>query len=625
MPDRNVNRNKNNRNKKKKPVKPNRTSVIWIIIGLGLLYLYSFQAASMGQGPKNLSYSQFYQLAEDGMVKSCQKTENVLRGMLIDGGGYTVNVPGQDQDLIKLLRENVEDFRIEPAKTILVSLLYSLGPVVLFITFLWFFLYRGAQQGGGKLLSFGKSRARQMVLGKERTTFRDVAGVDEAKEELKEIIEFLKDPKRFQRLGGKIPKGVLLMGYPGTGKTLLAKAVAGEANVPFFSISGSDFVEMFVGIGAARVRDLFEQAKKSTKGTGHGAIIFIDEIDAVGRQRFAGIGGGHDEREQTLNALLSEMDGFDTQAGVILIAATNRPDVLDSALLRPGRFDRRVVVDRPDIKGREEILKVHTRNIKLDKSIDLKAIARQTPGFSGADIANLTNEAAILAAREDKESVGKEDLESAIERVIAGPEKKSRVINKEEKILTAYHESGHALLALIISEANPLHKVSILPRGIALGYTMAPPLEDKHIYTKKKLMVEITVALGGRVSEKIMFDELSTGAESDLKIVTEKARMMVTRFGMSEKLGHIRFGKSRQEIFLGRDIGEEKNYSEATALAIDQEIRKIVDSCYQQAEGLLLKHKDELKLLADTLLVKEVLDGQEVARIVKINEDKQGR
>ncbi|MEA3560924.1 MAG: ATP-dependent zinc metalloprotease FtsH [Candidatus Omnitrophota bacterium] len=614
---------KNNKNKKKKPLKPNRVLIIWIIIGLSLLYLYSFQVTSLEGMPKKLSYSRFYQLVKDGMVKSCEKRENFLRGTLTDESTYTVNIPSEDKDLIKILRENVEDFTIEPPKTMLVSLFYSLGPVILFITFLWFFLYRGAQQGGGRLLSFGKSRARQIIRGKEKTTFKDVAGVDEAKDELREIIEFLKDPKRFQRLGGKIPKGVLLMGYPGTGKTLLAKAVSGEANVPFFSISGSDFVEMFVGIGAARVRDLFEQAKKATKGTGHGAIIFIDEIDAVGRQRFAGIGGGHDEREQTLNALLSEMDGFDTQKGVILIAATNRPDVLDSALLRPGRFDRRIVVDRPDIRGREEILKVHTRDIKIDKSVDLKAVARQTPGFSGADIANLTNEAAILAAREGKEAVNKEDMESAIERVIAGPEKKSRVISKKEKILTAYHESGHALLALIIPEADPLHKVSILPRGMALGYTMTPPLEDKHIYTKGKLMVEITVALGGRVSEEIIFGELSTGAESDLKVVTEKARMMVTRFGMSEKLGHLRFGKSHQEIFLGRDIGEERDYSEATALIIDQEIRKIVDSCYKQAKEILLKYKAELKLLADVLLVKEVLDGPEVARIVKIKRDMQ--
>ena len=395
------------------------------------------------------------------------------------------------------------------------------------------------------------------------------------------------------------------MGFPGTGKTLLAKAVAGEANVPFFSISGSDFVEMFVGVGAARVRDLFEQAKKAAKGTGHGSIIFIDEIDAVGRQRFAGIGGGHDEREQTLNALLSEMDGFNTEVGVILIAATNRPDVLDPALLRPGRFDRRVVVDRPDIVGRKAILEVHVRGIKLDKSVDLDAIARQTPGFSGADIANLTNEAAIMAARNNKEAVGNEDLEAAVERVIAGPEKKSKVISKQEKRLTAYHEAGHALLALLIPQADPLHKVSILPRGMALGYTMTPPIEDRHIYSKKKLMAEIIVALGGRASEEIMFNEVTTGAQSDIRVVTEKARMMVTRFGMSEELGHLTFGRPHEQIFLGRDITEEKDYSEATAVLIDKEVRKIVDDCYKEAKDMLSKNKDKLKKLADLLLQKE--------------------
>ncbi len=472
-------------------------------------------------------------------------------------------------------------------------------------------------------MSFGKSRARQVSPDREKVTFNDVAGVDEAKEELKEIIEFLKDPKRFQRLGGKIPKGVLLMGPPGCGKTMLAKAVAGEAEVPFFSISGSDFVEMFVGVGASRVRDLFDQGKKAAHVGGKGCILFIDEIDAVGRQRFAGIGGGHDEREQTLNALLSEMDGFDTQVGVILIAATNRPDVLDPALLRPGRFDRRIIVDRPDIVGREAILKVHTKNIKLGSSVDLKAIASQTPGFSGADIANLTNEAAILAARNNKESVGKEELEAAIERVIAGPEKKSKVISKEEKALTAYHESGHALLALILPEADPLHKVSILPRGMALGYTMTPPVEDRHIYTKKKLMVEITKAMGGRASEEIIFNELSTGAQSDLRMVTDEARMMVTRFGMSEKLGHLTFGKPHEQIFLGRDITEEKDYSEVTAQLIDKEVRRIVDECYNRAKELLTKHKDKLKLLAEALLEKEVLGAKEVQKIVGITKKKE--
>ncbi len=607
---------------KKPPPKANRTIVIWLIIGLTLLYLYSLQSVSLTSTFKKLSYGEFYQLLEAGEVKTCEKRENILRGKLSDGSGYLTHAPTEDQDLIRLLRTNVEDFKIEPPRIFLASLVYSLGPVLLFIGFLWFFLYRGAQQGGGRILSFGKSRAKQRIKGKEKITFNDVAGVDEAKEELKEIIEFLRDPKRFQRLGGKIPKGVLLMGFPGTGKTLLAKAVAGEAEVPFFSISGSDFVEMFVGVGAARVRDLFEQAKKAAKGTGHGSIIFIDEIDAVGRQRFAGIGGGHDEREQTLNALLSEMDGFNTEVGVILIAATNRPDVLDPALLRPGRFDRRVVVDRPDIVGRKAILEVHTRGIKLDKSVDLGAIARQTPGFSGADIANLTNEAAIMAARTNKEAVGNEDLEAAVERVIAGPEKKSKVISKQEKKLTAYHEAGHALLALLIPQADPLHKVSILPRGMALGYTMTPPIEDRHIYSKKKLMAEIIVALGGRASEELMFNEVTTGAQSDIRVITDKARMMVTRFGMSEKLGHLTFGRPHEQIFLGRDITEEKDYSEATAVLIDAEVRKIVDDCYKEAKDVLSKNKGRLKKLADTLLQKEVLNREEVEEIVGIKKKK---
>ncbi|MBN1871930.1 MAG: ATP-dependent zinc metalloprotease FtsH, partial [Candidatus Omnitrophica bacterium] len=483
----------------------------------------------------------------------------------------------------------------------------------------WFLFYRGASQGGGKLLSFGKSRARLLGSGKHKVTFEDVAGVDEAKEELKEVIEFLKDPKRFQRLGGKMPKGVLLIGPPGSGKTLLAKAVSGEAGVPFFSISGSDFVEMFVGVGASRVRDLFEQAKRSAKQSQKGCIIFIDEIDAVGRQRFAGIGGGHDEREQTLNALLVEMDGFDTQEGVILIAATNRPDVLDPALLRPGRFDRIVVVDRPDIIGREAILKVHSKDVKLDDKTDFKKIAKQTPGFSGADLANLINEAALLAGRKDKKAVTMSDLQEAIERVMAGPEKKSRVISKEEKLITAFHEAGHAILSLIVPEADPMHKVSILPRGMALGYTITPPIEDRHIYTKKKLMAEIIVALGGRASEEIVFHEISTGAQADLKAVTDKAKKMVTRYGMSDKLGHLTFGKPYEQVFLGRDITEERDYSEDTAKIIDHEVKKIVDGCYEKALEALTENKQRLDLLANTLLEKEVMDDDGVKALLEID------
>lgn len=594
---------------------------IWIWIGLFLLLIYIFKIDSFSQSslPKELSYGEFYRLLQGNKqtiaIKSVVKVEDQLKGVLSSGARFTVHIPQEDPGLLDLLRNNVPDFDVKPPKTLWANIFYSLGPMILFIAFLWFFVYRGAQ-GGGKILSFGKSRARQIAGDKLKITFDDVAGVDEAKEELKEIIEFLKDPKRFQTLGGKIPKGVLLMGPPGTGKTLLAKAVSGEAGVPFFSISGSDFVEMFVGVGASRVRDLFEQAKRSAKMSGRGCIIFIDEIDAVGRQRFAGIGGGHDEREQTLNALLVEMDGFDTQEGVILIAATNRPDVLDPALLRPGRFDRTIVISRPDIVGREAILRVHAKGIKISKDADFKYIARQTSGFSGADLANLVNEAALLAARRNKETVEMKELGESIERVIAGPEKKTRVINAEEKRIVSYHESGHALLALLIPGADPLHKVSIIPRGIALGYTMRLPLEDRYIVTRKELKGRIVGILGGRASEDLIFEELSTGAHDDLEKATDIARDMVMRWGMSEKLGNLTFGRREEQVFLGRDIAEEKNYSEATAVEIDKEIRKIVEECYKRAKDELTANVEKLKALAETLLEKEVLDSDEVKKIV---------
>lgn len=599
----------------------------WFLIITSFMYLY--RAGSVGvQGvPRKLSYTQFYQMVAEnkdtGQIISAMKSENTIDGVLSDGSRFIVNVPIEDDALLSVLRENVQEFYIKSTLW-WASLLYSLGPMVLFIFFLWFFFYRGAAQGGvgGKIMSFGKSRAKELSGDKLQTTFKDVAGVDEAKEELQEVIEFLKNPKRFQRLGGKIPKGVLLLGPPGCGKTLLAKAVAGEAIVPFFSLSGSDFVEMFVGVGASRVRDLFEKAKKSAHISGKGCIIFIDEIDAVGRQRFAGIGGGHDEREQTLNALLVEMDGFDSQEGVILIAATNRPDVLDPALLRPGRFDRRIVVDRPDLIGREGILNVHTKTIKLSKDVKLKNIARQTAGFSGADLANLVNEAALLAARNNKQSVDITEIEASIERVIAGPEKKSRVINKHEKMLTAYHEAGHTLLALLLPEADPLHKVSILPRGMAAGYTMALPVEDRHIYSKKKLEAVITMTLGGRASEELALNEITTGAQDDLGKATDMARTMVCEFGMSDNLGHRTFGKREKQVFLGRDIMEHKDYSEQTAMLIDQEIRKIVDACYEQARTELSNHRDELEKLTKVLLEKEVLNAKEVKSITGLQKAK---
>ncbi|MBI4398462.1 MAG: ATP-dependent zinc metalloprotease FtsH, partial [Candidatus Omnitrophica bacterium] len=470
---------------------------------------------------KKISYSEFYEMAnrnpQTHEIVSSEMVENVIRGKLSSGNYFLVNVPMNDVELIPLLRKNIGNFTVSPPKTFLKNLIYSLLPVLFLIGFFWFFVYRGAQQGGGRILSFGKARTKP-GSEKQQITFQDVAGCDEAKEELKEIIEFLKEPPKFQRLGGRIPKGVLLMGPPGTGKTLLARAVAGEANVQFYSISGSDFVEMFVGVGAARVRDLFEQAKKAAKQSGRGSIIFIDELDAVGRQRFAGIGGGHDEREQTLNALLVEMDGFDATLGVILIAATNRPDVLDPALVRPGRFDRQIVVDRPDIVGREAILKIHTRNVKIAKDVDLKKIAQLTPGFSGADLANLVNEAALLAARYGKEAVSMPELEVSIERVMAGPERRSRVISKKEKEVVAVHESGHTLLTLLLEGVDPLKKVSIIPRGhAALGYTLQMPIEDRYMMSEKELVNRLTILMGGRVAEEITFHEITTGAQNDLE------------------------------------------------------------------------------------------------------------
>lgn len=614
-----------NNKRNNKPIQP-KISFGWMLLIMALIYLFYSNLGPPAKIPEKMSYGEFYQILSTNKTNPQIKSVDLLTDqnealvLMHSGKQYRVNIASQDQDLIRSLRENVPTFNIQQPKT-WVTILASLLPTLVFVGLLWLLFYRGNAQTGGRIFAFGKSRARQISEDKVQITFKDVAGVDEAKEELQEVIEFLRDPKRFQRLGGKIPKGVLLMGPPGTGKTLLAKAVSGEAGVPFLSISGSDFVEMFVGVGASRVRDLFEQAKKSAKVGGHGCIIFIDEIDAVGRMRFAGIGGGHDEREQTLNALLVEMDGFNTQEGVILIAATNRPDVLDPALLRPGRFDRQIVINRPDIVGREAILKVHTRNIKLAKEVNLNSIARQTSGFSGADLANLTNEAALLAARNNKESVGMEELGAAIERVIAGPEKKSRVINAYEKSLVAYHESGHALMSLLIQGADPLHKVSIIPRGMALGYTMQMPLEDRYIVTKKELLGKITGLLGGRASEELIFNEITTGAQNDLEVVTQIARKMVCDFGMSDKLGNLTLGRREGPIFLGRDIIEERNYSDQTARLIDEEISHIVGQCYQRAKEELSKNKDKLKTLADTLLEKEVLDAAEVRKLLGFSDE----
>ncbi len=492
-----------------------------------------------------------------------------------------------------------------------VNFLLTAAPLLLLVGF-WIIMMRQMQAGGNKALSFGKSRARLLTAQQKKATFKDVAGIDESKEELQEIIDFLKDPQKFQKLGGRIPKGVLLVGPPGTGKTLLARAIAGEANVPFFSISGSDFVEMFVGVGASRVRDLFEQGKKNAP-----CIIFIDEIDAVGRHRGAGLGGGHDEREQTLNALLVEMDGFESNEGVILIAATNRPDVLDPALLRPGRFDRRVVVPRPDIKGREEILRVHTRKVPLDEDdVDLSLIARGTPGFSGADLANLVNEAALWAARQGRKAVAMVDFETSKDKVLMGVERKSMILSEEEKRNTAYHEAGHALVAAMTPGADPLHKVTIIPRGMALGLTMQLPIDDKHTYTKVYLMGTLSVLMGGRAAEEIFLSHITTGAGNDIERATEIARKMVCDWGMSE-LGPLAFGKKEEAIFLGREIAQHRDYSEDTAIRIDTEVRKIINDSYESARNILLNHRDTLERIEHALLDREVLDATDLKLLIE--------
>ncbi|MBD3263607.1 MAG: ATP-dependent zinc metalloprotease FtsH, partial [Candidatus Omnitrophica bacterium] len=553
------------------------------------------------------------------VIKSVTLTENLLKGEFTEGAGggeFYLYIPPEDKELLSLLRKNVADFEVEPARTMWVNIFYSLGPMLLFILFLWYFSYRGSQMGS-RVWGFGKSRA--VAMDKERSTkitFNDVAGINEAKEELQEVVEFLKDPRKFQRLGGRFPKGILLVGPPGCGKTLLAKAVSGEAAAPFFIISGSDFVEMFVGVGASRVRDLFGQAKKAAKVENKGAIIFIDEIDAVGRQRFSGLGGGHDEREQTLNQLLTEMDGFQTELGIIVMAATNRPDVLDPALLRPGRFDRHIVIYAPDIKGREEILRVHVKNLTISDEVDFTEVAKRTPGFSGADLENLCNEAALLAARRNKESVTQKEMEEAIERVIMGPEKKGRIISKREKELTAYHESGHALLSLLVEEVDSMAKVSIIPRGMAGGYTFIPPVEDRRYKSKKELLGEIVVALGGRASEEVNLKDVTTGAMNDLAAVTKIARQMVCDYGMSSRLGNYALGKTHGPVFLGRDMMREKDYSEHTARLVDEEVKNIIDSCYKRAKDLITENQDKLKIMANALLEKEVLDVEEVKRLI---------
>ncbi|MFB0527205.1 MAG: ATP-dependent zinc metalloprotease FtsH [bacterium] len=584
---------------------------LWLII---ILVAMLFARLMRPQEYKEIGYSEFKNYLRSGQVVEALISEALIKGSFKSETGELVKfktVPVEDPKLVEELEAYGVKYKGEVKKNWLSVVLFNFGPILLFI-FIWFMLIRSMQAGGKQAMSFGRSRAKLMDQSKQRATFADVAGVDEAKEELQEIIAFLKDPKKFQKLGGKIPKGVLLYGAPGTGKTLLARAVAGEAGVPFFSSSGSEFVEMFVGVGASRVRDLFTQGRKNAP-----CLLFVDELDAVGRHRFAGIGGGHDEREQTLNQLLVEMDGFDTREGVILIAATNRPDVLDPALLRPGRFDRHIMVPNPDLIGREEILKVHTRHIKLGPDVDLKVIARRTPGFVGSDIANLVNEAALLAAREDKKAVGTKEFEEAIDRVIAGPQRKSRMISEREKKIIAYHEAGHTLVAKLIPGTDPIHKVSIIPRGPALGYTLQLPVEDKYLATKTEITDKLTVFLGGRAAEELTFNELTTGAENDLHQATEIAHKMVCEYGMSDRLGPLTLRKKETEIFLGRDFTAEKAYSEKTAEMIDQEVKKIVENCRDRAKELLGKNRAKLDRLAKALIEKEILVGEEVEEILK--------
>jgi len=585
---------------------------LWMVIGLIVILLFTVFQGTQQNGQEQPNFSDFLKAVEQGRVDSVVIRGNLVTYALKDGGAtqktYVVDYP----DLVKTLRDHGVKIAVRPHDSNpWYAMFLPWVPMLLFIG-LWIFFMRQMQGVGEKALSFGKARARRISEKQNKVTFQDVAGIDEAKDELREIIEFLRDPQKFQRLGGKIPKGVLLVGPPGTGKTLLAKAIAGEANAPFFSISGSDFVEMFVGVGASRVRDLFEQGKRHAP-----CIIFMDEIDAVGRRRGAGLGGGHDEREQTLNQLLVEMDGFETNDGVILIAATNRPDVLDPALLRPGRFDRQVVVPRPDVKGREEILRVHARRIPQAPNVELKVLARGTPGFSGADLANLVNESALLAARQNKKFVEMTDFENAKDKVLMGVERRSMIISDAEKRTIAYHEAGHTLVADFLPGTDPVHKVTIIPRGRALGLTQQLPLDEKYNYSREYLINRITILLGGRAAEEIVLNQLTTGAGDDLEKATEMARKMVCEWGMSEKLGPLTFGKNEEYIFLGREVARHKDYSEETAFQIDVEIKRIIGDCAHRTRVILEENLEKLHALARALLQRESLDGEEVALILR--------
>jgi cell division protease FtsH len=587
-----------------------KTIIFWVFIFACLILLWQvFQRSGNSGHDKKVIFSQFVEDVQSGQVKDATVNGADVHGSLKNGTAYDVSIPTDYSHLYDILNDNHVSVTVDSQSSSWLPIMINFGPILILVA-LWFFMLRQMQSGGNKALSFGKSRARLLTMQQKKVTFKDVAGVDEAKEELQEIIEFLREAQKFQKLGGRIPKGVLLVGPPGTGKTLLARAVAGEANVPFFSISGSDFVEMFVGVGASRVRDLFEQGKKNAP-----CIIFIDEIDAVGRHRGAGLGGGHDEREQTLNQLLVEMDGFEANDGVILVAATNRPDVLDPALLRPGRFDRRVIVGRPDVRGREEVLAVHAKKVPTADDVDLRVMARGTPGFSGADLANMVNEAALSAARQNHKSVNMADFEAAKDKVLMGAERKSMLLSDEEKRVTAYHEAGHAVVAAIRDHADPLHKVTIIPRGMALGVTMQLPVDDKHTVTKDYLETQLSILMGGRIAEEIFLKQMTTGAGNDIERATELARKMVCEYGMS-RLGPLTFGKKEEQIFLGREIAQHRDFSEETARQIDGEVRSMVDEAYKAAYSILDGRQDTMHRMATALLERETLDANEIRLII---------
>jgi len=588
-----------------------KTLVFWVVLVCVALLLFAVVRTGQGMKEEQITFTQFLDKTQQGQVAEVNITGNDVHGVYSNHQlGFHTFIPTNYPEVYNLLRDKNVNVNIKDSSSgNWVSILLNASPFIVLLGF-WIFMMRQMQSGGNKALSFGKSRARLHSTQQKKVTFKDVAGVEEAKEELQEIIEFLREPQKFQKLGGRIPKGVLLIGPPGTGKTLLARAIAGEASVPFFSISGSDFVEMFVGVGASRVRDLFEQGKKNAP-----CIIFIDEIDAVGRHRGAGLGGGHDEREQTLNQLLVEMDGFESNEGVILVAATNRPDVLDPALLRPGRFDRRVVVGRPDVQGREAILRVHTKKIPLGDNVDLSVLARGTPGLAGADLANLVNEAALNAARQNRKVVMMIDFELAKDKILMGAERKSMVLSEAEKRNTAYHEAGHALVAAVLPNADPLHKVTIIPRGMALGVTMQLPIDDKHSYNKDYLLAQLAILMGGRIAEEKYMHHMTTGAGNDIERATDLARKMVCEWGMSE-LGPLSFGKKEEQIFLGREIAQHRDYSEETAIRIDEQVKKLVQGGYDTASNIIDERSEALVRIAETLMVREILDGNEVMQLI---------